>query len=217
MASSATSIFVLTAVLTFEPVNGYQVCRELQQWGVGDWAHLKPGSIYSMLHTLTKRGHLQRHDLRDGHRTVAVYTSTTSGHAEFDRLIQGALTTVDPMGQLSFSAALTPTRLIKRSTYVECLRQRQGDLDKYVAGLDEKTQAVHETRYAPPEVGVLLGLQRDTAVAESEWLERYLDRIETGEFTFYGEGDDWSPPSDDPGWQMHAERQRYLAMLNRDN
>jgi len=82
MAATETRLLLHGGVLLFEPVNGYQLRRELLSCRVQDWAHLNPGSIYSGLTTLSRQGHLVRHDLVDGSREVAVYTSTAHGRRE---------------------------------------------------------------------------------------------------------------------------------------
>ena len=74
MATTETRLLLLGAVALFEPVNGYQIRRELLSWQVESWANIRPGSIYNGLATLTQRGDLVRHDLRDGTRQVAVYS-----------------------------------------------------------------------------------------------------------------------------------------------
>ena len=43
MASTSTGMLLLGAVQLFEPVNGYQIRRELVSWRVDEWAHIKPG------------------------------------------------------------------------------------------------------------------------------------------------------------------------------
>lgn len=83
MVANETRLLVLGAVSLFEPVNGYQIRRELMSWDVDKWAHINPGSIYSSLTTLTKQGHLHRHDVLDGTREVAVYTTTGAGRGSW--------------------------------------------------------------------------------------------------------------------------------------
>ena len=86
MASTSTRMLLLGAVELFEPVNGYQIRRELVSWRVDEWAHINPGSIYSGLETLARAGHLARHAQVEGSRTVTVYTTTQAGRDEFQRL-----------------------------------------------------------------------------------------------------------------------------------
>ena len=51
MAVHTTRMLLLRAVAMLEPVNGYQIRRELVSWRVDEWANLGPGSIYSGLVT----------------------------------------------------------------------------------------------------------------------------------------------------------------------
>ena len=78
-------MLLLGAVALFEPVNGYQIRRELLSWQVDRWANTNPGSIYHGLTSLTGHGHLLRHDLLDGGREVAVYELTDVGRTELRR------------------------------------------------------------------------------------------------------------------------------------
>ena len=73
-------MLLLGAVAMFEPVNGYQIRRELMSWQVDQWANINPGSIYHALTSLTEKGHLTRHDLVDNGRTVAVDRHCMSRH-----------------------------------------------------------------------------------------------------------------------------------------
>ena len=91
MAVHTTRMLLLGAVAMFEPVNGYQIRRELVSWHVDEWANLGPGSIYSGLTTLEKLGQVVRHDLADDGRTVAVYEITPAGRSELARLLGDAL------------------------------------------------------------------------------------------------------------------------------
>ena len=112
MATTETRMLLLGAVAIFEPVNGYQIRRELLTWGVEDWANIKPGSIYNGLATLAQRGELVRHDLRDGSREVAVYELSDTGREEFRRLFEEALTAVRPTAPLAFQTALSMLPLV---------------------------------------------------------------------------------------------------------
>ena len=77
MATLTTRALLLGVVSLFEPANGYQLRRELLSWGVEDWAHIKPGSIYSMLTTFAKQGFIERYDVSDGDRTWVSYSDST--------------------------------------------------------------------------------------------------------------------------------------------
>ncbi len=210
MAATETRLLLLGAVLLFEPVNGYQVRRELMSWGVDDWGHINPGSIYSGFTTLTKQGHLERHDLVEKDRPVAVYTSTDPGRAEFERLARVSLETVDPLSPLPFHTALALVPLLPRQRVKEHLEKRLDHVDRRRAEADSTP---FDADAMPPHLPMLLGFWNRSSDVEREFVVSMLDRISRGELTFAGEPARWTPPRDDPGWQMDADRRRYRAAL----
>jgi DNA-binding PadR family transcriptional regulator len=210
MATTETRMLLLGAVAIFEPVNGYQIRRELMTWGVEDWANIKPGSIYNGLTTLAQRGELVRHDLRDGSREVAVYELSETGREEFQRLFEEAMTAVRPTAPLAFQTALSMLPLVSRADAKRMLEQRLANLDAASEGYDEKSVDVE---HVPPHVLAVMDYWERVAQVEREWLGRLLSRIEDGELGFLGEPMGWTPAPDDPGHQMSADRERYLAML----
>ena len=211
MATTETRLLLLGAVAIFEPVNGYQIRRELISWGVESWANIRPGSIYHGLATLTQRGELVRHDLRDGSREVAVYELSDAGRAEFRRLYDVALTEVRPTAPVAFQTALSMLHLISRDDAKRLLRQRLENLDAEALGYAEKGDVEH----IPPHVLAVMDYWERVGKVEREWLLRLLFRIEDGELSFLDEPMGWTPAADDPGHQMQEDRERYLALLQR--
>lgn len=215
MAATETSILVLGAVMLFEPVNGYQVRRELLTWQVEGSGQIQPGSIYSMLTTQTKRGHLVRHDLPEAGRSVAVYESTAAGRAEFERLVAEAIETVDVLNPLPYHTALTFMGLGDREWYAARLRARATALERVVGEYDE---ALTNTAAgsAPPHAVALVEMQREFLLVDQRTLAALLARVEAGEFSFRGESMDWVPAEDDPGWQMDTDRERYREAIRQN-
>src|SRR6478672_1753502 len=123
MASTSTRMLLLGAVQLFEPVNGYQIRRELVSWRVDEWAHINPGSIYSGLETLARAGHLAGHPLAEGSRTVTVYTTTEAGREEFQRLFADAVRTHDRGSAQGFTTALSLAPLVTREAFPGLLTQ----------------------------------------------------------------------------------------------
>lgn len=216
MASTETRILVLGAVLTFEPVNGYQVRRELLSWDT-EWGHLNPGSIYSMLATQATQGHLERHEVSEGRRTVAVYTSTSAGRAEFARLCEEALVTVDPLLPMAFHTALSFTHLLPRAEYLRCLRLRTEGLTRAGERYDELVAELEQTRAAPDQVAAVCRLQRQLVAAELVAVEAFAERVRDGELDFAGESPTWVPLANDPGRPMQEQRARYRSVLGLGN
>jgi DNA-binding PadR family transcriptional regulator len=212
MATTETRMLLLGAVSIFEPVNGYQIRRELVSWGVEDWANIKPGSIYNGLTTLAQRGELVRHDLRDGTRDVAVYELSDRGREEFERLIEAALTEVRPTAPLAFQTALSMLPLLTRGGATRLLRQRLENLDRAAAEAAEKPV---DSEHVPPHVVAVMEYWESIGKVEREWLLRLLFRIGDGELNFRGEEMGWTPAPDDPGHQMKDDRDRYLGLLHR--
>jgi DNA-binding PadR family transcriptional regulator len=212
--SSATRLLVLGAVCLFEPVNGYQIRRELMSWEVDRWAHVNPGSVYSALTTLAKQGHLLRHEVPDGSRQVAVYTTTDAGRAELAALFGRALEGVEPLDPLPLHTAVSLCSLFPRDTVAGHLAARTRALDLHLSALREKLAVLGNA--SPPQVSRTLQLQVSVAEVEARWVRDLLQEIRSGGMAFAGEPADWRPDPDDPGWQMAADRERYRALLGLD-
>ena len=211
MATTETRLLLLGAVAIFEPVNGYQIRRELMSWGVESWANLRPGSIYNGLTTLTQRGDLVRHDLRDGSREVAVYELSDEGRTEFRRLFDKALTEVRPTAPLAFQTALSMLPLVSRADATELLQQRLANLDRQA----EENAEPRDPEHTPPHVLAIIDYWERVGTVERDWLLRLLFRIGDGDLWFLDEPMGWAPTADDPGHQMQEDRERYLALLRR--
>ncbi|SDY87641.1 hypothetical protein [Herbiconiux ginsengi] len=78
-----------------------------------------------MLSTFAKQGFIERHDIAEGDRTVAVYTMADSGRAELDRRLREAVVTVNAMHPSSFRVAISLAPLLSRTTMLEALRERE--------------------------------------------------------------------------------------------
>jgi DNA-binding PadR family transcriptional regulator len=213
-----TRLLVLGVAHLFEPANGYQLRRELLSWQVDDWANVNPGSIYSMLTTLTKQGMLERIDLvmSPGLRPVAVYRSTPEGRAELRTLVQTGITEVRQFETTEFYAAMSlMVTLLTREEVLPLLEARLSNLTLAIAGIGEKIAALATSRGTPPHVARLLGYAVSGATAERTWLEGFVASVRAGELVFAAEPAmaGWTPDADDPAWRMVDEREAYLQKL----
>ena len=215
MAATETRLLILGAVALFEPVNGYQIRRELLSWRVEEWAHINPGSIYSSLATMARHGLLERHDLVDGGRPVAVYTVTTAGRQELVTLFRAAIETVSSFDRLAFHTALSMGPLVPRQDFAGWLAVRLDRLDHQLKELDEQVRTGRATDLVPPHVLRTMTLWQELGRVERLWVADFMAAVHAGESTFAGEEMAWQPHPDDPGHQMTADRQRYLRMLGR--
>ena len=211
MAAHETRMLLLGAVALFEPVNGYQIRRELLSWQVDRWAHVNPGSIYGGLATLARQRHLVRHDLVDGGREVAVYELTDAGRLELRSLMTAALETVDAYDRAAFTVAFTQLPHLERAQVLRSLTVRRSRLEETV-----REFASTKPGTAPPHAMRGMVLWLDLATAELDWLREVIEDIRSGALKFESFEDwDWTPAADDPGWQMETDREKYRTLLGR--
>jgi DNA-binding PadR family transcriptional regulator len=216
--SDTTRLLVLGVTQIFEPANGYQLRRELLSWEVDDWAHVNPGSIYSMLSTLTKQGMLERIDLvtSPGARPVAVYRMTPAGREELIAVVKTGIAEVRQFETTEFYAAMSlVTGLLPREQVIPLLEQRLVNLRAAIARLEGRIAALSDDISTPPHVARLLGYSVAGAAAELDWVAGFAASVRAGEMVFLGEPamEKWMPARDDPAWRMVRERAVYLEKL----
>lgn len=213
MTATATRTLLLGAVAMFEPVNGYQIRRELVSWQVDRWAHVHPGSVYHGLAALTGQGLLRRTDLVDGTRDVAVYELTPAGREALDDLLARGLEEVDPYDRVAFHVAFGLLPLLPRAQVLRSLTARRLAMEEQVSAFVREKDRPEN---GPPHARRGRGLWLDLAVAELAWLREVIEDVRTGALPFERDADwAWVPPAHDPGHQMAADRDRYRALLGR--
>ena len=213
MTPNATRMLLLGAVAMFEPVNGYQIRRELVSWQVDRWAHVNPGSIYNGLGTLTRQELLARTDVVDGTREVAIYEITAAGRAELESMAIAGLETVDAYDRVAFHVAFSMLPLVPKEQVLTSLTRRRVALEREV---DAFVREKDRPENGPPHARRAWVLWMDMAVTELAWLRETIEDIVAGRLRFApGEDWGWTPPADDPGWQMDTDREKYRALLGR--
>lgn len=218
MSASSTRLLVLGVVVIFGPANGYQLRRELLSWEVDRWAHLHPGSIYSMLGSLEKSGAIERFDLAsDDGRTVAVYRPTASGLDEFLAGVEAAIADPPESGDLlPLRVAINFLTLLPRSVAVAALDRRIRRLWGALDAFDVRIDGFGDPPQVPPIVVRELALERDLVRAQLDWLHAVSAEVREGGFHFADDpGPDatWAPPADDPGHGMQEESVRYRRLI----
>ncbi|MBM7367297.1 PadR family transcriptional regulator [Gordonia hydrophobica] len=212
MSVSTTRLLLLGAVGLFEPVNGYQVRRELLSWRVDEWASIKPGSIYHGLRTLAARGLLLDRTLADDGRDVVVYQLTEAGRATLEEAIVAAIVEVNVFDRHAFQAAFGLLPMLGTERAAQALRTRRAGVHAKIGHI---LPPADSDPYAPPHAVRSLELWKSFAEVELHWLDGVLADIDAGGLSFAGVGR-WQPPADDPGYQMVDDRARYLTELGRD-
>ncbi|MFG2089790.1 PadR family transcriptional regulator [Spirillospora sp. NPDC048824] len=191
---SATRLLVLGGVRRSGRAHGYEVRRELLSWGLDEWAHVNPGSIYHALRQLAKEGLLLAHDVveSDAGPPHTDYEITGAGRAEFLRLLRGALATVDIRHPEMLTAGLGFLTELPRAEAIGLLRERLDGLAAWRASV-----APHLAEQDPSDHRrELLGWWVHSADAATRWTLGVIERLESGAYVMAGETA--GGPSDGP-------------------
>ena len=179
---STTRLLLLGAVRIFQPVHGYLLRRELLSWQVEDWAHVKPGSIYSGLRTLTAHGLLEELP-----GDPVSYRLTPDGEVEYHRLLGGALRQPEPGDPSRLLAGLCFFTTLPRAEVREALRARDLVLEATVSGMDSAVRNVETSRLAPASTAELFHAIRSWVEGERVWVRDICGRIDAGHYRFAGD------------------------------
>jgi DNA-binding PadR family transcriptional regulator len=187
MPATDVRLIVLATVTHLEPATGYAVRKHLVDQGVEAWGGVSVASIYSVLRTLTRRGHLEEIDDPTGIRkNTKAYRTTPSGRQELGALWKDAIETVEPAHPLAFNVAITLTALVPQHRYVTALRERLKTLeDRLRASLPEAP---------PPQVRNAARLWRELAATEAEWIRETIEAASRADNDF-----DFAPPDEQGG------------------
>lgn len=166
MAAIAVRLMVLATVKHLEPATGYAVRRHLLDQGADAWGGVSTASIYSVLRTLTRHGHLEElADPTGVRQRTKAYRTTAQGRRELRALWRSAIETVDPAHPLAFHVAITLTALVAREDYVAALRCRLERLE---------ARAGAPAGELPPQTANAARLWASLAEAEARWLRETI-------------------------------------------
>jgi DNA-binding PadR family transcriptional regulator len=183
---STTRLLLLGAVRLFQPVHGYLLRRELLSWQVEDWAHVKPGSIYSGLRTLAAHGLVE--ELAGD---PVAYRLTPDGEVEYRRLLDLALRQPEPGDPSRLLAGLCFVTTLPRDEAREALRARALMLEATSSGTAATLRAIETNRLAPASTAELFHVIGSWIEGERAWVRDVCARIDAGCYRF--EGDDDGP------------------------
>src|SRR3954468_23947112 len=162
---STTRLLLLGAVRVFQPVHGYLLRRELLSWQVEDWAHVKPGSIYSGLRTLVAHGLL---DELPG--DPVSYRLAPDGEIEYQRLLDLALRRPEPGDPSRLLAGLCFFTTLPRAEVREAPRPRAVMLEATSSGNASALRAVETNRLAPASTAELFQVIGSWLEGERAWV-----------------------------------------------
>jgi DNA-binding PadR family transcriptional regulator len=174
MAADAIRLMVLATVQHLEPATGYAVRKHLLDQGADSWGGVSVASIYSVLRTLTRHGHLEELDDPTGVRErTKAFRTTRSGEKELQSLWRNAIETVDAARPLAFHVAITLTALVSHADYVDALRNRLATVERL---------ATFPLPEDPPQVANAARLWRELGAAEARWLAETIERADAFEY-----------------------------------
>lgn len=181
---STTRLLVLGAVKIFEPVHGYDVRRELLSWGVADWAHVQPGSIYHHLRTLERDRMLEvvGVDQAGGRPARTSYRLTEYGEGEFARLLRETFWRVSGRSE-DLMAALCFLPHLSREEAIAALESRINQINDLIRGMSFWTPE----EFKPPHVMEVFRVSQAHIRAEAAWAQDLLERLRSGAYTMAGE------------------------------
>ncbi|MEU3824266.1 PadR family transcriptional regulator [Streptomyces sp. NPDC029080] len=187
---SAIRLLVLGAVRQHGRAHGYQVRSDLEYWGAHEWSNAKPGSIYHALKQMAGQGLLRAHETAPstaGGPPRTEYEITDRGAEEFLRLLREALVSYDQKTDVQ-SAALGFLVELPRAEVLELLRERMRRIGRWRTSVTE--------HYVPDggleqlgHIGELMRLWLRTADSDESWTQGLIARLESGAYTFAGEGE----------------------------
>lgn len=188
---SVTRLLVLGAVRIFEPAHGYLVRRELLSWQVEEWAHVKPGSIYNALRTLTRDGLLLEEEAPiavggTGPAARATYRLTPDGQSEFFRLEREALWQLHAAEPGWLLAGLSFWFTLTRDEVLAALAARRAQLESRLASAPYLAQDVTQSG-RPGHVVEYVHILAAHLRAELDWVDDASARVRNGSYGFAGE------------------------------
>jgi DNA-binding PadR family transcriptional regulator len=187
---SAIRLLVLGAVRQHGRAHGYQVRGDLEYWGAHEWSNAKPGSIYHALKQMAKQGLLHAHEIAPstaGGPPRTEYELTGKGTEEYFALLREALVTFDQRGDMKATAIGFMVDL-PRAEAVTLLKERIRRIEAWRSSVTE--------HYVPEEgpeslghIGEIMNMWVHTADSEAAWTHGLVARLESGAYTFAGEGE----------------------------
>ena len=176
---SSIRLLILGVLLHKQPIHGYDIRRELEQWGADKWATIGYGSIYSALGKMAEEELVEaiNAEADDGHVSRTEYMITERGRAEFERLLRQfwweLKPTIDP-----FQIALTFMDKLSPEELRDALRHRADQLCTSRATLQH---IIPQQNNHPRHIAEGMRLVQAHIETELRWIDEILYKIEQGE------------------------------------
>jgi DNA-binding PadR family transcriptional regulator len=191
---SSIRLLVLGVVRFAQPVHGYEVRKELQQWRLDGWVNVQHGSIYSALKTLHNDGFIATASSDAARPSLGPerteYVLTADGEKEFLSLLRASWWQV-VRGSEPFFPAICFLTEMTREELLAALQARLNQLEAQVIELGFVRQLMHGD--TGPEGGIPEHARENIDFAtlrlraEIEWGRQFMRRLLDGEYVLAGE------------------------------
>lgn len=189
---SATRLLVLGVVRLSGRTHGYQVRRELQNWGAEYWANVQPGSVYHALKKMAREGLLAEvatEESAEGPGRV-IYELTEEGETEFQRLLGDSISRIEVGRDPALvNAAATFITALPRRTAISLFRYRLAALEGVLANA-ERSVAENDLMGKPEHVRELFRLWQYHADADVRWTRELIETLEAGGYVMADDSPD---------------------------
>lgn len=125
---------VVLALLSKQPMHGYEMQQVLHEERMDLWANLLPNSIYHALRQLTKEGFVKiQATEKTGQRRRVIYEITPKGKLEFARLVKAALRSPFRKFPWQLYASFSFLDLLSEEEVQTTIQEHINDLKKEIA------------------------------------------------------------------------------------
>lgn len=191
-SSGAITRMTLLAFLSFRPMHGYELRKQIELSRRDRWADIKYGSIYGALRRLSGEGLLEEVGMaRVGNRPPhTVYRTTEAGKEELSRLLKEAWVRPTPSAR-PMDTALSFVWLLPAGEVEGLIEERLAKIGEMAEELDSTQRWAEEQaeehgldleRGVRAMVSDLFEHSRRSIVAEREWAEYVLGRVRGGAY-----------------------------------
>ncbi|WP_277050945.1 PadR family transcriptional regulator [Ruania albidiflava] len=186
--SGLTTRMAILGALSFRPMHGYEIRRELELRRVDRWAGVSYGSIYGRLRSLVREKHIEVVGSEQvGNRPArTVYRITPAGADELTRAMRTALSTPQFPPQpidLALSFCATADARLGSEELLRLLRIRAKTLATLASELAQaRTEPVSSAPGVSDLVSDLFAHRRQQIETEQRWVQHVLTRLEAGAY-----------------------------------
>lgn len=178
MSVQVTRLLVLGVIRLRQPVHGYDIQRELNNWNADQWASVARPSVYNQLRSLSRAGFVTVDSIEQSHNrpSKTLYSITESGNLEFAELLNEILWNKNPQ-PLDLLAALCFLPILTRDEAVAAIEDRTRIIAGFLASFDEQMDVWFHPDGRANYVQEIFLLTREAFRAELRWAEGFLERL----------------------------------------